>query len=180
MGLLKRIRVINTLRKNGGTFNFEHKITGQKHRIQLTKKMFRTINKYLRRYKNKELLIDNQENVQILTTIDVQRILQVENIEHGELYIINNTKFVVFNQSKLYELFDSVSFEEESSEAFDIVQSYLSNSNNRSSVLDKKKSSQSKPRFDWDEAYMEGLRIFGDIEDAEGYADEQKKKFFSK
>ena len=32
-----------------------------------------------------------------------------------------------------------------------------------------------KSHFDWDEHYMEGIRIFGDRDEAEAYADEQKQ-----
>lgn len=38
------------------------------------------------------------------------------------------------------------------------------------------KTVKNTPRFDWDEHYLEGLRIHGNQDDAEAHADEMKRK----
>lgn len=38
------------------------------------------------------------------------------------------------------------------------------------------KTKPKKPRFDWNDHYLEGLRIHGNIDDAEAHADDMKRK----
>jgi hypothetical protein len=46
----------------------------------------------------------------------------------------------------------------------------------KTSVFTFRKASKTVP-FDWDEAYLEGIRIHGNIDDAECHADDEKTKF---
>jgi|GEM_PF-4337824 len=48
-------------------------------------------------------------------------------------------------------------------------------------VEDKKKTSNKKSiRFDWNDHYLEGLRIHGNKDDAEAHADEMKRKIIGR
>ena len=182
MNLNKQAINISKMKKVGCNLEFENKESKQTYNFTITPKNFKVIYKMLYKRKQDYLLIDNNHNLKLYKTLqEIEGVLVIKDIEINELYFLKNSIYVVINREVFLDLLNGIKKTYNRNTYSEPV--YNNNDSNNVKAnsffnLPTATSRHKKPRFDWDEAYMEGLRIFGDeeVEQAEGYADEMKRK----
>lgn len=92
---------------------------------------------------------------------------------------------VVMTVSELFDLLLKSKRPSDVSSKEDIYYFHLPYGENNRKIYEKNEERKmikknSSIRFDWHDHYLEGLRIHGNIDDAEAYADEMKRKVINK
>lgn len=133
------------------------------------------------------LLLSSDRNHRLFENIeDIRAELDYEyDIEIGSIIKLDNT-YGIADQDLTLDLFDHVMnpdlpVVDQNEESKYVVYSHhvpkqaTSKQVKSYSILSTKKPVQ-RERFDWHDAYLEGLRIHGNIDDAEAHADDEELK----
>lgn len=182
MNYFKRDYLLKQIAKNSATFNFTNKKTNHKGSIEITKAGIKLIRRQLLKNKCKYLLLDNVHNVKPYQTLtEISKYLGLDNLEVNDLYQVHSRSYTIISKESFLLLLEGIEI---------TSQSTSTNTNNyiphKSSYtpslfqsLSKQKEVKRRP-FEWHDAFLEGMRIFGDVEEAEGYADDEKDKYDNK
>jgi len=190
------IRKLKKLLKNndGGTIKFKDKFRRKTYYFDLYYQNAYPILIKMKKKNDFILLLSSNEEHKLFDTIEsVQEYLEYPGQLKVGSIIEMDYIFEVADRELSLELFDNImisdQLEEHSSDEKPIIDSYLdsySSSSKNDPLQPKKKKSYSifttnkpvsKPRFDWNDAYLEGLRIHGNIDDAESHADDEEYKY---
>lgn len=185
---MRKLRVINQKFKNydGGVLKFEDCVSKRKRYFEMNYLSFKPIYKALKRKHWFCLVMGYDSGFDIFFSLDV--LAKYFHLETSSITIntlIDDRKIAIADRDYVYKLVDQMMCpekEEVFTEKF-IGYEHLNKDYNvytankkAGSLKEKKESNLEKPRFDWHDEFLEGMRIFGNIDEAEAYADEMKRK----
>jgi len=168
MRLIKRMRVIAHLSKYGGQLTFEDTDTLEKVHFNITKKDFKLIHKMLRNGKKYYLLMNNLHHLKLYKNLeDIASYLDQATVEVGKLYFLE-TVYTVLNRELMMQTIDKITLTYQD-DPFE---------NTQAPKITKTRSKRTPTkRFDWHDHYLEGMRMHGNVGDAEPHADEMEKRY---
>lgn len=179
MNYFKKDFLLKQIAKNGATFNFTNKKTNHKGSIEITKAGIKIIRKQLLKNKCKYLLLDNVHNYIPYQTLDnISEYLGLENLEVNDLYQAHSRHYTIISKESFLLLLEGIeiSSQTNTNSTNNYTPNRKSDTPSLFESLSKKKEVKRRP-FEWHDAFLEGMRIFGDVEEAEGYADDEKLKY---
>lgn len=182
---MKRLRI-----SEGGTIKFKDCFRRKTFYFDLNYDFSKMIFKRTKKKEDFILLLSSNENHKLFDSLeDVKYHLKIsENYKVGSIFKLNFT-YALADKKISLELLKDIQIP-------DNLESYLTDDNDvfigntdeykdeneypkkekaSYSIFDRKKVVK-KERFDWHDAYLEGLRIHGNIDDAESHADDEEYK----
>lgn len=170
MRLIKRMKVIAHLSKYGGQLTFEDTDTLERVHFNITKKDFKVIHKMLRNGKKYYLLMNNLHHLKLYKNLeDIASYLDQATVEIGKLYFLD-TVYTVLNREMMMQTIDKINVSY-TRDAFEDNQELV-----KTKPIFMKNKRKPAKRFDWHDHYLEGMRMHGNIGDAEAHADEMEKR----
>ncbi|MFW5890718.1 MAG: hypothetical protein ACOCUI_00700 [bacterium] len=123
-------------------------------------------------YGNKYYLLkDNHHNLSLHKSLDsIATLLHKPHVELKQLYYSDKVH-IILNRKTMMRYIDSVNMKDK--RMITNTKSYATDQPTPKQSKPFKKKKQ-KPRFDWHDHYLEGLRMHGNVDDAEAHADEMK------
>lgn len=184
MKTFKRFNKISHLRQNGDSLKLKKANGNGYYYIEINPAMMRMILKCFNSFGKKLVVINNLNEVHIVKNEDLNDFTNLNGIILGLVYTVDNKKIVVFDKKKFHDALDNFKFTPDKTTTYNVdirftdehTEDYPSYStkNKKSNSIWTVSKPKKKKRFDWDEAYLEGLRIHGNIDDAEAHADDEE------
>lgn len=176
-------------RYNGGTLKFKDAKKRRTFYFELNYKQSKILFKLLKKDLVNFITLDSLGRFMFFDTLgEIVEYFNDGTIYNGQLLRTNDNIYGIADKTGIVELFENMMCPEKNEKEIIIETSstyYESNTYVRP-VSKKGKSifTVNKPvkktKFDWDEHYQEGKRIFGNRDEAEAYADEMKRKITGK
>ena len=186
MGLMKKI----FKNSNGGTLKFIDRFKRKTYYFDINYECSKQIFKRMKKKDDFFLLLSSDESHIVFDSIkQAQKHLNYDDTFRIGSIITLECTYALADKELTFDLFENIMIP-------DLLESYLTDDNEtyfeaRGSysepIIQKEKSKESysifstsrksvKPRFDWNDSYLEGLRIHGNIDDAESHADDEEYK----
>jgi hypothetical protein len=173
---------------DGGSLKFKDQTKRKTYYFEMNYQQFSNIYKDLKYKRNNSYyILSSNNNHKAISFSDAEKLIG-NTVDINLLIKKGNTTYGICNYEFMIELLSNMYCPEKDSNPNvnrnQTPHTYSININTLNNQTKPKQNSifnvASKPkkeRFDWAEAYEEGLRIFGDDQDeAEAYADEMKRK----
>lgn len=170
---------------DGGLLKFEDKITHKKMYFELdfesSKDIFQALKKKVPFY----LILSIENEPIIVYSIDEAiKFLNIKATDFDVHILINS--FGICDRDYTLKLFNNMQCPEKEQMSYesedkddDIMDFFMTASHlnhKKRKLKEKKQIENSDVKFDWNDEFLEGMRIFGNLDEAEAYADEMKRK----
>ncbi len=171
---------------DGGVLKFRDYINSKTYYFELDNDGFLKIYPHVKRNKELYIVLDSMGTHKVYKTLEELQV-SFPTSQVGTIFRDGLRAYGICDKQKYMTLIDNVSCSEkdtpnEPEKQINVFMYYNTEirENKKTSTSSKSifsyKKKQKKIRFDWDEEYMEGLRIFGNRDEAESYADDMKRK----
>ena len=162
------------IQQHGCTLTFDNNETKELTKFEIPKRKAKWITKIMKKSDDHFLIFNETLKFHIVKNKEEGKaFLNIPDIETKNVYYVDGILYAVMNKESFIRLFNTVSIpESQSSSNYSSDQSYV-----KAKKSPTKNYKQKKINFDWDEAFLEGLRTHGNVDDAEAHADDEKTKF---
>lgn len=187
MKFIERFKKISHLREEGDSLKLRKGDSRGHYYIEITPLMMKTILRGINGFGNKFIVVSNMNEVHIIKKKDLKSYMKHQDVVMGSVYTVDSKKMVAFDRKVFHKMIDTFHItpikRSTINDRLDFGSGYVNefsdntNENKVSNSMWVRSKSSRTERFDWDEAYLEGLRIHGNKDDAEAHADDEESAF---